>query len=154
MNRLQQNTIITAVCITFRRDSLYNPYNMKHERGWKYWAKIPCFVVVLSLCLTLQSYHTIHALGLGDEKEGPRSASPVTVFILIYPEPTQERSGQTYVLSGLGHRYPERCIQIAIPLHWFVLPVFSMLRAFFNSAVLGNVEKRGTNGAFYESKHA
>lgn len=26
MNRLQQNTIITAVCITFRRDSLYNPY--------------------------------------------------------------------------------------------------------------------------------
>lgn len=47
------------------------------------------------------------------KKKGLLSASPVGLFILICPEPTQERSGQTYASAGLGRGYPERCTQIA-----------------------------------------
>lgn len=49
-------------------------------------------------------------------------------------------------------RYPERCIQITIPIHAFIVPVFPMLHTFFNSIVLENIEKWNLNRAFYNSK--
>lgn len=64
--------------------------------------------------MTLQLDHITHALGLEDEKEVPPSASTVTLFILICPEPTHERSEPTRVPTGLGHTHPEMCTNSCI----------------------------------------
>lgn len=64
--------------------------------------------------MTLQLDHITHALGLQDEKEVPPSACTVTLFILICPEPTPERSERTRVPTGLGHTRPETCTNSCI----------------------------------------
>lgn len=68
-------------------------------------------------------------------------------FIFIYPKPTQERSGQTYVLGGLGQISREMYTNSHTSSWVYAvrLQVFFFIY-FFDSTVWENVERWNING--------
>lgn len=90
-----KETVIVFILLLLRL-SHEREYENKEDPLW-------CCCVVSAFDPAVVTYYTCTWTGNSDEEERPLSASSVTLFILIYPQPTQERSGQTYALNGLGH---------------------------------------------------